>query len=103
MFYHVTLAFDKDKMSTTNWYPGQTVLIINLSNWTRCSISTLIKHVVIFAFGLDKVSSPNAAFDTYRNVRKGTQLTIIGQDREWLKVDMGNGKIAYVLEDMTTR
>jgi uncharacterized protein YgiM (DUF1202 family) len=49
------------------------------------------------------VSSPNAAFDTYRNVRKGTQLTIIGQDREWLKVDMGNGKIAYVLEDMTTR
>ena len=46
---------------------------------------------------------PDASFGNYTHVKKGAQLTIIGRDGRWLKVDMGNEKIAYILEDMTTK
>ena len=44
---------------------------------------------------------PDGVFGDIRSTKKGEKLTIIGRDGRWLKIDMGNGKIGYILEDMT--
>lgn len=76
----------------------ETEVLLALNNFTY-DYSTPEIVTTITSYQLRK--GPDASFGTYQRVKKGAELKIIGRDGRWLKVDMGNGKVAYILEDMT--
>lgn len=78
----------------------ETEVLLGLNNFTY-SYDTPETVYATTAYSLRK--GPEGSYGTCGRVRKGQALTIIGRDRDWLIVDLGNSKSGYILEGMTTQ
>ena len=76
----------------------ETEVLLGLNNFTY-SYDTPETVYATTSYSLRK--GPEGSYGTCGRVRKGQALTIIGRDRDWLIVDLGNGKSGYILEGMT--
>lgn len=78
----------------------ETEVLLGLNNFTY---AYAIPETVTAISGYNLRKGPEGSYGTCGRVKKGQALSIIGRDRDWLFVDLGDSKTGYILEGMTQK